>query len=169
MTPAPHPVVQVLTAPEVVGAASVVTVAVLGLLGALIRTYTRRVEQGLRHVGHRAERAEAAADAARDGVTNRHGTHLRDDIDEVRASLSTVLARLDTAETARQADVERQDEALHEISRRMSRAETHTDGLRADLRAIDGRLARQEGRTCAKCRGDDPAVSGGQVFEGVRR
>jgi hypothetical protein len=146
-------VVQVLTAPEVVGAASVVTVAVLGLLGALIRTYTRRVEQGLRHVGRRAERAEAAADAARDGVTNRHGTHLRDDIDEVRAGLSTVLARLDTAETARQADVERQDEALASIGARVSRVETHSDGLRADLRALDARLARQEERPCRQCQG----------------
>lgn len=156
MTPAPHPVVQVLTAPEVVGAASVVTVAVLGLLGALIRTYTRRVEQGLRHLGRRAERAEAAADAARDGVTNRHGTHLRDDIDEVRAGLSTVLARLDTAETARQADVERQDATLAGISTRMARVETQADGLRADVRALDARVTRQEDRPCRQCQGGSP-------------
>lgn len=153
MTPAPHPVVQVLTAPEVVAAASVVTVAVLGLLGALIRTYTRRVEQGLRHLGRRAERAEAAADAAREGVTNAHGTHLRDDIDEVRAGLSTVLARLDTAETARQADVERQDATLAGISTRMARVETQADGLRADVRALDARVTRQEDRPCRQCQG----------------
>lgn len=148
MTPAPHPVVQVLTAPEVVGAASVVTVAVLGLLGALIRTYTRRVEQGLRHLGARTEAARDAADAARRGVDNEHGTHLRDDIDEVRASLSTVLDRLDTAETARQADVERQATTLACISTRMARVETQADGLRADIRALDARVTRQESRPC---------------------
>lgn len=144
MTGAPHPVVQVLTAPEVITAASVVTVAVLGLMGALIRSYTRRVERGLRRLGARADAARDAADAAREGVTNRHGTHLRDDLDEVRATLATVLARMDMAETARQADAERQAETLGLIAQRVSRVETHADGLRADLRALDARVTHQE-------------------------
>lgn len=144
MTPAPHPVVQVLTAPEVVTASTVAVAAILGLLGALIRAQTRRVEQGLSRLWARVEAARTAADAARDGVTNQHGTHPREDLDEVRAQLSTVLARLDTAETARQTDVERQDATLSAISTRVARVETQADGLRADIRALDGRVTRQD-------------------------
>ena len=77
-------------------------------------------------------------------MTNQHGTHLREDLDEVRAQLSTVLARLDTAETARQTDVERQDATLSAISTRVARVETQADGLRADIRALDGRVTRQD-------------------------
>ena len=51
MTGAPHPVVQVLTAPEVITAATTAVVVVLGLLAALVRSYTRRVERGLRRLG----------------------------------------------------------------------------------------------------------------------
>lgn len=144
MTPAPHPVVQVLTAPEVVTASTVAVAAILGLLGAFIRAQTRRVEQGLSRLWARVEAARTAADAARDGVTNQHGTHLREDLDEVRAQLSTVLARLDTAETARQTDVERQDATLSAISTRVARVEMQADGLRADIRALDGRVTRQD-------------------------
>ncbi|WKR20919.1 hypothetical protein [Actinomyces israelii] len=144
MTPAPHPVVQVLTAPEVVTASTVAVAAILGLLGAFIRAQTRRVEQGLSRLWARVEAARTAADAARDGVTNQHGTHLREDLDEVRAQLSMVLARLDTAETARQTDVERQDATLSAISTRVARVEMQADGLRADIRALDGRVTRQD-------------------------
>ena len=144
MTPAPHPVVQVLTAPEVVTASTVAVAAILGLLGAFIRAQTRRVEQGLSRLWARVEAARTAADAARDGVTNQHGTHLREDLDEVRAQLSTVLARLDTAETARQTDVERQDATLSAISTRVARVEMQAAGLRADIRALDGRVTRQD-------------------------
>ena len=62
----------------------------------------------------------------------------------MRAQLSTVLARLDTAETARQTDVERQDATLSAISTRVARVETQADGLRADIRALDGRVTRQD-------------------------
>ena len=144
MTPAPHPVVQVLTAPEVVTASTVAVAAILGLLGAFIRAQTRRGEQGLSRLWARVEAARTAADAARDGVTNQHGTHLREDLDEVRAQLSMVLARLDTAETARQTDVERQDATLSAISTRVARVEMQADGLRADIRALDGRVTRQD-------------------------
>ena len=144
MTPAPHPVVQVLTAPEVVTASTVAVAAILGLLGAFIRAQTRRVEQGLSRLWARVEAARTAADAARDGVTNQHGTHLREDLDEVRAQLSMVLARLDTAETARQTDVERQDATLSAISTRVARVEMQADGRRADIRALDGRVTRQD-------------------------
>lgn len=147
MTPTTHPVIQVLTAPEVAAAASGAVAALLGLLVMLIRSQTHRLEDRLHSLGIRTDEACNAADEARRGVTNEHGTHLRDDLDEVRDNLNTVLARLDTAETARQADVERSEEKLEIIARRVSRVETHADGLRADLRSLDARVARQEVRT----------------------
>ena len=62
----------------------------------------------------------------------------------MRVQLSMVLARLDTAETARQTDVERQDATLSAISTRVARVEMQADGLRADIRALDGRVTRQD-------------------------
>lgn len=156
MTPAPHPVVQVLTAPEVLTAATGAVAVILGLLSVLVRSQTRRLEDGLHRLGRRTDAAKTAAERATESVTNNHGTHMRDDLDEVRASLETVLARLDTAETARQADVERQDDALATIGARVSRVETHADGLRADLRALDARITHQEERPCRTCRGSQP-------------
>lgn len=156
MTPAPHPVVQVLTAPEVLTAATGAVAVILGLLSVLVRSQTRRLEDGLRRLGRHTDAAKTAAERTTESVTNNHGTHMRDDLDEVRAGLETVLARLDTAETARQADVERQDDALATIGARVSRVETHADGLRADLRALDARITHQEERPCRTCRGSQP-------------
>lgn len=156
MTPAPHPVVQVLTAPEVLTAATGAVAVILGLLSVLVRSQTRRLEDGLHRLGRRADAAKTAAERATESVTNNHGTHMRDDLDEVRAGLETVLARLDIAETARQADVERQDDALATIGARVSRVETHADGLRADLRALDARITHQEDRPCQQCRSQLP-------------
>lgn len=156
MTPAPHPVVQVLTAPEVLTAATGAVAVILGLLSVLVRSQTRRLEDGLHRLGRHTDAAKTAAERATESVTNNHGTHMRDDIDEVRAGLETVLARLDTAETARQADVERQDDALATIGARVFRVETHADGLRADLRALDARITHQEERPCRTCRGSQP-------------
>jgi len=146
----------VLTAPEVLTAAAGAVAVILGLLSVLVRSQTRRLEDGLHRLGQHTDAAKTAAERATESVTNNHGTHMRDDLDEVRAGLETVLARLDTAETARQADVERQDDALATIGARVSRVETHADGLRADLRALDARITHQEERPCRTCRGSQP-------------
>lgn len=157
MSPAPAsaPIVEVLTSREVAGAVGVLVLALLGLAVAAARWARAWVEGRLGALHTQIEGAAAAAEvaaeqagAAREGVTNAHGTHLRDDLDEVRATLATVLARMDMAETARQADVERQAETLGLIAQRVSRVETHADGLRADLRALDARVTHQEDRPC---------------------
>lgn len=137
---APHPAVQVLTAPEVVSAAATLVVAMLGWVTWRLRRAQTLTEATVARVGVHAARAAVAAEQAADQTTNDHGTNLRDDVDGLRDLIATVLARLDTAETARQADeAERRAEAA-EVARRMARTEAQLDGLRDDVRAIDGRL-----------------------------
>ena len=138
----PPPVTQVMTAPEVLAALSAVVVALAGVLAALARWLRRRITAQIDGVSDQARRAaeasvEAAgqAAAARDGVTNSHGTHLRDDVDgliaavaDLTAGQTTMLQRMDAAEMARIAEAEARES-------RDRRAELQIDGLRDDLRA----------------------------------
>lgn len=134
---APHPAVQVLTAPEVVSASVTLVVAMLGWVTWRLRSAQSLTERVVAHVGVNAARAATAAEKAAEQTTNNHDLNLRDDLDR---RFETVLARLDAAETARQADeAERRAEAA-EVARRMARTEAQLDGLRDDVRAIDGRL-----------------------------
>ncbi|MHA6564047.1 hypothetical protein ACX3UL_09900 [Actinomyces urogenitalis] len=112
------------------------------VLAALARWLQRRITAQIDGVSDQARRAaeasvEAAgqAAAARDGVTNSHGTHLRDDVDgliaavaDLTAGQTTMLQRMDAAEMARIAEAEARES-------RDRRAELQIDGLRDDLRA----------------------------------
>lgn len=137
MSPAPAsaPIVEILTSREVAGAVGVLVLALLGLAVTAARWARAWVEGRLGALHAQIEGAAAAAEvaaeqagAAREGVTNAHGTHLRDDVDELRAGLATVLERMDAAEMARLAEAEARE-------RRDRRAEDQLDGLRDDLRA----------------------------------
>ena len=137
MSPAPAsaPIVEILTSQEVAGAVGILVLALLGLAVAAARWARAWVEGRLASLHTQIEGAAAAAEvaaeqagAAREGVTNAHGTHLRDDVDELRAGLATVLERMDAAELARLAEAEARE-------RRDRRAEDQLDGLRDDLRA----------------------------------
>ena len=86
-----------------------------------------------------ASEAASQASRAREGVTNEHGSHLRDDLDEVRASVHAILDRMDAAEMAR-----REDEDARE--RRDRRAEDQIDGLRDDMRALSASADRTHTR-----------------------
>nr|DAV39881.1 MAG TPA: Protein of unknown function (DUF2746) [Caudoviricetes sp.] len=143
--PASAPIVEILTSQEVVGAVGVLVLALLGLAVAAARWARAWVEGRLGALHTQIEGAAAAAEvaaeqagAAREGVTNAHGTHLRDDVDELRAGLATVLARMDAAEMARLAEAEARE-------RRDRRAEDQLDGLRDDLRAAAASTERRIG------------------------
>lgn len=147
MSPAPAsaPIVEILTSQEVVGAVGVLVLALLGLAVAAARWARAWVEGRLGALHTQIEGAAAAAEvaaeqagAAREGVTNAHGTHLRDDVDELRAGLATVLERMDAAELARLAEAEARE-------RRDRRAEDQLDGLRDDLRAAAASTERRIG------------------------
>ena len=147
MSPAPAsaPIVEILTSQEVAAAVGVLVLALLGLAVAAARWARAWVEGRLGALHTQIEGAAAAAEvaaeqagAAREGVTNAHGTHLRDDVDELRAGLATVLERMDAAEMARLAEAEARE-------RRDRRAEDQLDGLRDDLRAAAASTERRIG------------------------
>lgn len=152
MSPAPAsaPIVEILTSREVAGAVGVLVLALLGLAVAAARWARAWVEGRLASLHTQIEGAAAAAEvaaeqagAACEGVTNAHGTHLRDDVDELRAGLATVLARMDAAEMARLAEAEARE-------RRDRRAEDQLDGLRDDLRAAAASTERRIGSLDAR-------------------
>lgn len=147
MSPAPAsaPIIEILTSQEVAGAVGILVLALLGLAVAAARWARAWVEGRLASLHTQIEGAAAAAEvaaeqagAAREGVTNAHGTHLRDDVDELRAGLATVLERMDAAEMARLAEAEARE-------RRDRRAEDQLDGLRDDLRAAAASTERRIG------------------------
>lgn len=152
MSPAPAsaPIVEILTSQEVAGAVGILVLALLGLAVAAARWARAWVEGRLGALHTQIEGAAAAAEvaaeqagAAREGVTNAHGTHLRDDVDELRAGLTTVLERMDAAELARLAEAEARE-------RRDRRAEDQLDGLRDDLRAAAASTERRIGSLDAR-------------------
>lgn len=152
MSPAPAsaPIVEILTSQEVAAAVGVLVLALLGLAVAAARWARAWVEGRLGALHTQIEGAAAAAEvaaeqagAAREGVTNAHGTHLRDDVDELRAGLATVLERMDAAELARLAEAEARE-------RRDRRAEDQLDGLRDDLRAAAASTERRIGSLDAR-------------------
>ena len=131
-----HPLVEVFSSQEVAAAAGVFLLAVIGLATMGVRWARAWVESqiGALHsqvaeVGDRAKGAREAAEQAVDATTNSHGTHIRDDLDEVRAAVDTILKRMDAAELARI-----QERDTHE--RRDRRAEDQIDGMRDDIRAL---------------------------------
>ena len=86
-SPGAHPVVHVLTAPEVLTALGSLTVAAISILAVLLRLYGRRIESTLTHVGTKVTQAADAAEGARDQVSNNHQVNLRDDLDSRFASV----------------------------------------------------------------------------------
>lgn len=155
MTPAPAsaPIVEILTSQEVVGAVGVLVLALLGLAVAAARWARAWVEGRLsalhtqiKAAGAAAEQAGAAAEVAAEqaGETRKSvgncpwHPQLREDVDELRAGLSTVLERMDAAEQARLAEAEARE-------RRDRRAEDQLDGLRDDLRAAAASTERRIG------------------------
>ncbi len=131
-----EPIFEVLTSKEVVAGIAALVVAFLTLLGAFIRWGVvggKRKVVGLRtqmaDISESASKAETEARGAREGVTNSHGTHLRDDLDEVRAGMKTLMRKVDGIEKARAQDAQSRE-------RRDQRAEDQIDGLRLDVRAL---------------------------------
>lgn len=159
MIPAPSaPIVEVLTSREVAGAVGVLVLALLGLAVAAARWARAWVEGRLgalhtqiRAAGEAAEQAGAAAEVAAEqaGETRRSvgscpwHPQLRDDVDELRAGLATVLERMGAAEMARLAEAEARE-------RRDRRAEDQLDGLRDDLRTAAASTERRIGSLDAR-------------------
>ena len=97
-----HPFVEVFSSQEVAAATGVFLLAVIGLatMGvrwarAWVETQIGALHSQVAEVGDRAKGAREAAEQAVDATTNSHGTHIRDDLDEVRDAVDTILKRMD--------------------------------------------------------------------------
>lgn len=147
------PLVEVFTSREVVAGLVALVVGLLSL-GNLVLRWSRSWIQSridalhdqVVRVGDRAEGAKEAATRAVEATTNSHGTHIRDDMDEIREDVQTiqrtltmVLDRMDVAESNR-------IEERNERERRDQRAENQIDGLRDDIRAITANSERTHAR-----------------------
>lgn len=145
ITPSP-PFTEVFSSQEVAAAVGVFLLAIIGLATMGVRWARAWVEAqiGALHsqvaeVGDRAKGAREAAEQAVDATTNSHGTHLRDDLDEVRGAVDTILKRMDSAELAR---IEERDTR----ERRDRRAEDQIDGMRDDIRSMAASAERAHAR-----------------------
>ncbi len=131
-----EPIVEVLASKEVVAGIATFVVAFLTLLVAFIRwgvAWVNRkvvsIQTQMADISESASKAETEARGAREGVTNSHGTHLRDDLDEVRAGMKTLVRKVNEIDRARM-------EEARSRERRDQRAEDQIDGLRLDVRAL---------------------------------
>ena len=130
------PIVEILASKEVVAGITAFAVAFLTLLVGFVRWLVAWVNRKIvslqaqmAGISESASKAETEARGAREGVTNSHGTHLRDDLDEVRAGMKTLVLKIDGIERARVEDARSRE-------RRDQRAEDQIDGLRLDVRAL---------------------------------
>ena len=123
-----HPLVEVFSSQEVAAAAGVFLLAVIGLATMGVR-WARAWVESQSGALHSQVAEVGAAEQAVDATTNSHGTHIRDDLDEVRAAVDTILKRMDAAELAR---IQERDTR----ERRDRRAEDQIDGMRDDIRAL---------------------------------
>lgn len=131
MTGATHPVVAVITAPEVVAALISVIVAICGTIAIQLRALQERLKQRLDDV-------HAAAEAARE-VTNHHGSNLRDDLDALAAQMREGLAAIQSAQNRAdaRAEIERSERVneVRLIREELGRMHEDIQAQREDIQA----------------------------------
>lgn len=109
MTGAPHPFVAVITAPEVMAALISVIVAICGTIAIQLRALQERLKK-------RIDDVHATAEAAREQVTNHHGSNLRDDLDALAAQMREGLAAIQAAQNRADERAERErGERVNEV------------------------------------------------------
>lgn len=155
-----HPLVTVLTMPEVLAGAATVVVAVCGAAVRAIHALSRKLDSvGASAQVARTEATQAAEHArtAAEQTANHHGANLRDDLDakfalmgdrftEVGDQFVMVMQRMDAMEMAR---IQDRDHDRAESAARHDRAERQIDGLRDDVRNLGVRVDRVDARVDA--------------------
>lgn len=141
--PEHQPIVQVLTAPEVVASTTTLVVALLGWITWRLKRSQTLTESAVARVGVHAARAAAAAEQAAEQTTNNHDLNFRDDMDE---KVMTLLGRINDLSRLMKTEAGARRRDAEEASRRIGRLEVQLDGLRDDVRAVDGRLTRLDER-----------------------
>lgn len=109
MTGATHPLVAVMATPEVVTALAALGIAICGVLTMQLKSVAARLRS-------RIDEVHETAEAAREQVTNHHGTNLRDDLDQLSRQLREGLTAIQAAQNRADARAEREhDERVDEV------------------------------------------------------
>lgn len=109
MTGATHPLVAVMATPEVVTALAALGIAICGVLTMQLKSVAARLRS-------RIDEVHETAEAAREQVTNHHGTNLRDDLDKLSRQLREGLTAIQAAQNRADARAEREhDERVDEV------------------------------------------------------
>lgn len=128
MTGATHPVVAVITAPEVVAALISVIVAICGTIAIQLRALQERLKQRLDDV-------HATAEAAREQVTNHHGSNLRDDLDALAAQMRECLAAIQSAQNRAERERSERVNEVRLIREELGRMREDIQAQREDMQA----------------------------------
>lgn len=122
---ATHPLVAVMATPEVVAALAALGIAICGVVTMQLKALSARLKK-------RIDAVHETAEAAREQVTNHHGTNLRDDLDQLSRQVREGMTAIQAAQNRSDARAEREhDERVAEV--RMLREEMGR--IREDLSA----------------------------------
>lgn len=125
MIGATHPLVAVMATPEVVAALAALGIAICGVVTMQFKVLSARLK-------NRIDAVHETAEAAREQVTNHHGTNLRDDLDQLSRQVREGMTAIQAAQNRAGARAEREhDERVAEV--RMLREEMGR--IREDLSA----------------------------------
>lgn len=125
MISATHPLVAVMATPEVVAALATLGIAICGVVTMQLKAISARLK-------NRIDAVHETAEAAREQVTNHHGTNLRDDLDQLSRQVREGMTAIQAAQNRADARAEREhDERVAEV--RMLREEMGR--IREDLSA----------------------------------
>lgn len=104
-----HPLVTVMATPEVVAALAALWVAICGVVTFQLNELSARLKS-------RIDAVHQTAEAAREQVTNHHGTNLCDDLDQLSRQLRDGLTAIQVAQNRADARSEREhDERVNEV------------------------------------------------------
>jgi hypothetical protein len=98
-----------MATPEVVAALAALGVAICGVITMQLKALSARLKS-------RIDAVHQTAEAAREQVTNHHGTNLRDDLDQLSRQLREGMVAIQVAQNRADARAEREhDERVNEI------------------------------------------------------
>lgn len=120
-----------MATPEVVAALAALWIAICGVVTMQLKALSARLK-------NRIDAVHETAEAAREQVTNHHGTNLRDDLDQLSRQVREGMTAIQMAQNRADARAEREhDERVAEV--RMLRGEMGRirDDLSAQRAALD--------------------------------
>jgi hypothetical protein len=98
-----------MATPDVVAALAALGIAICGVITVQLKALSARLKS-------RIDAVHETAEAAREQVTNHHGTNLRDDVDQLARQVREGLASIQAAQNRADARAEREhDERVDEV------------------------------------------------------